>query len=142
MTAVLREITTDPVITTRLFGTIVVPASAVIHFPDAIPGFPAEEQFALLPAAAPAIRWLQSMNEPALAFLLATWAEVAEPLEGVEGEVYAIVTLPSATSGATANLQAPLLIDRLARTGRQLIRTDANPGTAVPVDLEALIRLA
>jgi len=142
MTAVLRDVTTDPIIATRLFGTIVVPSHTVMEFPDGIPGFPGERQFALLPAAAPAIRWLQSMNEPALAFLLVTWSEVAKPLAAVDGELYAIVTLPGSESGATANLQAPLVFDRMAQSGRQIIRTDDTPGTAVPLDLEALIRPA
>ena len=139
MTAALREVTPDPVIPTRLFGTIVVPRDLVIEFPTGIPGFPSDMEFALLPAAAPAIRWLQSMTNPALAFLLVTWNTIADPLVEVVGEAYAIVTLPGSETGATANLQAPLVIDRVTRSGRQVIRTDDTPGTAVPIDLEALI---
>jgi flagellar assembly factor FliW len=139
MTAVLREQMAEQTVHTRLFGAIAVPIDRIIDFPDGVPGFPAARQFALLPAVAPMLSWLQSLDAPALAFLLVTWETVAEPLLDIGGACYAIVTLPGAEPLASVNLQAPVVIDRIARLGRQIIRTDANPGTALPFDLEPLI---
>ena len=142
MTVAMRLGPADPSYPTRLFGQIVIPPTATIEFPDGIPGFPDARQFAQLAASTPALSWLQSLDEPALAFLLVEWPAVAEPLDADGADSYAVVTLPGANRPATANLQAPILIDRTRRRGRQAIRTDAAPGTAVPIDLEALIRLS
>jgi flagellar assembly factor FliW len=142
MTAVLREQIEEQTVQTRLFGAIAVPIDRIIDFPEGVPGFPEARQFALLPAVAPMLSWLQSLDAAQLAFLLVTWESVAEPLLDIGGSCFAIVTLPGADPIATVNLQAPVVIDRNARLGRQVIRTDANPGTALPFDLEPLIRPA
>lgn len=142
VTAVAHDQRRDVTVQTRLFGTIAVPPDRIIDFPDGIPGFPVTREFALLPAVAPALAWLQSLEVPELAFLLVTWGRVAEPLREIEGSCFAVVTLPGAGRPATTNLQAPVVIDRSRQVGRQVIRSDATPGTAVPFDLESLIHPA
>jgi len=140
MTAALRPATADSSFATRLFGRISVAPEAIISFADGLPGFAEARQFALLAAAAAGLYWLQSLDEPALAFLLVELRLIGEPVALLDGEQFAIVTLPATDRTATANLQAPVMVNRSTQQGRQLIRTDATPGTAVPIDLEALIR--
>jgi len=54
------------------FGTVQIPDEAVIRFEDGLYGFEDCHQFALLPVEAgnPRLQWLQSLDDPALAWLI------------------------------------------------------------------------
>lgn len=120
--------------TTR-FGTIDVPPEEVIKFPAGLPGFEDARRFVTIedPAAAPFV-WLQSLECPELAFLTICpllfvpdySPEISDEArqalcwtDDAEVEVLAIVTVPDDPRLMTANLRAPVLINRRARLGRQ-----------------------
>lgn len=133
----LAEDTADLQVTTRRFGLLQVPVDAVIAFPDGLPAFEECRRFALLPVRE-GIAWLQSVELPALAFLLArpdrivpgAWAELPHS--------WVIITLGGASGNATANLLAPLVIDPVTRQGRQQIAADDRWSTDHPVTLDQL----
>ncbi len=131
---------------TRLFGTLAYDPSDTITFPDGLPGFPEVRSFALLATPVEPLVWLQSLECPELAFLLvspegagASVSVVPETCRRQGLFAAAVVTLPGPGGGsATANLKAPVVIDRTARTGRQMILPESPFGTAHPFDLAAL----
>lgn len=113
---------------TRLFGPLAIPLESCYDFSLGLPGFPELRTFALLAAAPSGLHWLQSVDDPTLAFLLIDPARLVPDFDrrgmraGPEDLVLAIVTLPSEQGApATANLQAPLLLDPATRTARQCI---------------------
>jgi flagellar assembly factor FliW len=129
--------TTMQVKTTR-FGrleTVEVPDDARLTFPDGLPGFEDQTAFALIEDARYApFGWLQSLAEPAIRFLvmpaelaLAGYqVELSEdelvslgPLENGAPELLCILTVMDGLRSMTANLRAPLAIDRRTRRGRQ-----------------------
>jgi flagellar assembly factor FliW len=131
---------------TRLFGTLVYDPSDTITFPDGLPGFPEVRSFALLSTPVEPLVWLQSLDRPELAFLLVRPEAAGAGVEVVPETwrrhglfAAAVVTLPGPGGGhATANLKAPVVVDRAARTGRQMILPESPFGTAHPFDLAAL----
>lgn len=137
---------TSRAVSTRLFGELNLELSELVHFPDGLPGFPACRTFALLPTDVGALAWLQSADQPDLALLLVTSdaavpgaVTVPEPLRRKGLFTAMVVTLPGPDSGyATANLQAPIVIDRKTGLGRQVILPDSRFSVAHPFDLNAL----
>ncbi len=122
--------------TTR-FGAVEVPDDKVIRFPDGLLGFPEQQRYVLVqnPSGGP-FQWLQSVDEPALAFVAAEpghfFENYAVPasseelralcLESMEDAVVLVLlVVPPDPSRITANLQGPLLINPDARVGRQLV---------------------
>jgi flagellar assembly factor FliW len=141
-------------IATRLFGDLDVPDDAIFRFPDGLPAFDAQREFALLPAAREGTWWLQSTEEPGLAFLLADPFRVkpgyavdlspgdarALALEAPEDAlVLAVVVLPADRGApATVNLRAPVVLNLATRTGRQVVSRSEADSMAHPADLAAL----
>lgn len=124
---------------TRLFGTLTVTPDEIVVFPRGLPGFEEMRRFVLLPASAGGLFWLQSLDQPTLAFLLVETTRVAPDAWAQTPGALAIVTLPADDRPATANLRAPVLIDAIAGLGRQAITADSAYGTAEPFDLAALL---
>lgn len=130
---------------TRLFGPLTIPIEVCYEFSLGLPGFPGLRTFALLAAAPSGLHWLQSVEDPSLAFLLIDPARLVPEFDRAavrarpEDLLLAIVTLP-ATDGtpATANLQAPLLLDPRERTARQCILERSRWGFHHPVPLGQL----
>lgn len=98
-----------------------------ITFPDGLPGFADEREFALLPEQDSPFAFLQSLHEQDLTFLLvdpfAFFSDYSFRLndETVEKlaltdanppQVWCIVTVPEQAADMTANLLAPLLMNR------------------------------
>jgi flagellar assembly factor FliW len=126
------------------YGEIEVDERQKVRFPSGLFGFEALREFVLLDATQQPFYWLQSLEEPSVAFVLIDplmfrpdYSPDAEPEEiaeiGVASPddllVLAIVTIPESQKGMTANLQGPLLINRRARLGRQSISTNPRWGT-------------
>jgi len=129
-------------IKTTRFGHVEVDESKIIHFKRGILGFPNHKEYALLdPNTNSPLKWLQSIDEPALAFV------ITEPslfisdykidvfrndLEELETETvenlvhFVIVTVPSDPSRMTANLKGPLLINLDNYLAKQLVLDDPN----------------
>ncbi len=133
----------DPSITTvntRLFGELEVPDDAIVLFPAGLPGFEEARHWTLVESDNAATLWLQSLDEPALALLLVSVRRIAPEAWPQFSEAYAIVTLPRGRSTeATANLRAPVLIDRAARRGAQVIPDIAPWSVTHSFDLAAIL---
>lgn len=135
----------------ELLGPLSVPEDAVIAFPAGLFGFPDCRGFALLPANREGMFWLQSVEHPALAFVLIDpfplfpdYAAEVGPSDmaelgagdGSEVAVLAIVTLPASRSEQpTANLQGPIALSLKSRLGKQLALQDPDWGVRCPFDL-------
>ncbi len=133
------------------FGEIPVAESRVIRFPDGLPGFPGAHRFLLLETGeAQVFYWLQSLDDPALAFVvmdpallvpdymarlvLPEWdREFFSPLASTSLTAMVIVTFSGET--ATANLLAPLLVRDEERLGRQVILAESEEWLRQPVFL-------
>lgn len=123
---------------TSRFGAIEVDEHRIIHFPEGLLGFPDKNRFALLEdKTGSPFFWLQSLDEPGLAFVLTNpfsfkkdylqaLSEDEQKLfrneEGSEMVIFTLVTVPSGDPGkASTNLLGPLVIDAVRRTGRQVV---------------------
>jgi flagellar assembly factor FliW len=109
------------------FGEVEIPENLVIHVPDGIIGFPGYSDFALLdPSGGQSMfLWLQSVDKPELAFIVANPIEIAadytidlsEPdlirlgvAEKNPPALFVIVSVPPDNpENVNANLIAPLL---------------------------------
>ena len=129
---------------TKPFGTIEVDERQKLYFPYGILGFENLMNYVLLDAAQPPFYWLQSLDEPDMAFVLIdptffkpdyTHDLPQEDLEeiglaaGDDQLVFAIVTIPEDRTLMTANLQGPVIISKKNKLGRQSIT--ANPRWSV-----------
>ena len=122
------------VATTR-FGTVEIAEDRVITFPRGLLGFQQQRRFCLLqPNDDACFFWLQCVDEPGLAFVVADPAqffpEFSVPirpeqmddlrLKSLEdSQVFVIVNKVGTT--LTGNLQGPLVINTLERVGEQLV---------------------
>jgi len=123
--------------TTR-FGVIDVAEDRVITFPKGLLGFSTQKRFCLLePSEDACFFWLQSLDEPGLAFVVTDPALFVrdytvpvrqEQLDDLgiqkleDAQVFVIVN--KVDEWLTGNLQGPLVINTLARTGEQLVTAD------------------
>lgn len=120
--------------TTR-FGVVEVSEDRVIRFPRGILGFPEQERFCLLePGEDACFFWLQSVEDPALAFVVTDPAlfvpEFSVPIRAEQMESLGLERLEDAQvlvivnkvdETLTANLQGPLVVNTLTRVGEQLV---------------------
>jgi flagellar assembly factor FliW len=123
-------------------ATLPAPAAVqVLSLADPLPGFPGMRDFALLPAdAGGLVFWLQSVVPDGPRFLTVPAApyfpEYAPALprsaceelgidDAVAADIYLLITVPNGdVAGATANLRAPLVVNRATRRARQIVLTD------------------
>jgi flagellar assembly factor FliW len=129
--------------TVQRFGaaeTIHVAPSDVIEFPDGLIGMESLRRFALLvdPRIEPC-RWLQSLDRSDLSFVVVDprvvapdYALTAESLSGAD-ELLVIMTIHADPERSTANLLAPVVVDRAARTGRQVIQHESGYDVRHPI---------
>ena len=125
------------------FGELNVSEDDVIYFSKGLPGFAEEQRFALLPQGEESpFFFLQSTQDPNLTFLLvdpfAFFAEYHFEIDdklvaqlGLSAEqppiALCIVNVPQGKmQDMTANLSAPIIINRFARLGRQVVLTDTS----------------
>lgn len=131
---------------TRLFGEIEIDESKIITFEDGIIGFPDMKKFTLIfdeeKEGRPSISWLQSMDEPEIAFPVMDPLFVCETYNpSVEEEllknlgtikednlyVLVTVTVPQNIKELAVNLKAPLVINTDTRKASQIIVEDDLP---------------
>lgn len=127
------------------FGEVEVATDDIIEFVAPLPPFMAQRQYVLLadPAEEP-FHWLQSVEQPALALVVAPYEAVMSqsppslsPTHRAElgmqddevPETYLVISLGASPAEATANVLAPLYICRRTRRARQII-TGADAGLA------------
>ncbi|MDN5326566.1 MAG: flagellar assembly factor FliW [Moorella sp. (in: firmicutes)] len=135
---------------TSRFGTLEINPSDLFHFPQGIPAFEHLKEFFFYPIPEnPAFTWLQAVNDPEVAFLLvdpflffpsyavelpASLQEELAIKEPADALVYAVVTIPDGDiRRATANLVAPMVINRTARLGRQFVMEGTRYTTRHPL---------
>lgn len=120
--------------TTR-FGVVEVADDRLIEFPKGLLGFSARKRFCLLqPNDDACFFWLQSVEDPALAFVVTdpslfvpeyTVPIRAEQMESLrldrleDAQVFVIVN--KVADALTGNLQGPLVVNTLARVGEQFV---------------------
>lgn len=131
---------------TRLFGEIEIDESKIITFEDGIIGFPDMKKFTLIfdeeKEGRPSISWLQSMDEPEVAFPVMDPLFVCETYNpSVEDEllknlgtikednlyVLVTVTVPQNIKELAVNLKAPIVINTDTRKASQIIVEDDLP---------------
>lgn len=131
---------------TRLFGEIEIEESKIITFEDGIIGFPDMKKFTLIfdeeKEGRPSISWLQSMDEPEIAFPVMDPLFVCETYNpSVEDEllknlgtikednlyVLVTVTVPQNIKELAVNLKAPIVINTDTRKASQIIVEDDLP---------------
>lgn len=131
---------------TRLFGEIEIDESKIITFEDGIIGFPDMKKFTLIfdeeKEGRTSISWLQSMDEPEVAFPVMDPLFVCETYNpSVEDEllknlgtikednlyVLVTVTVPQDIKELAVNLKAPIVINTDTRKASQIIVEDDLP---------------
>ncbi len=131
---------------TRFFGEIEIEDEKIIHFEQGIIGFPELQHFTLIydeeKEKKSMISWLQSMDEPELAFPVMdplavcpdynpnVEEDILKPLGELKEDnlfVLVTVTVPSDVKQMAINLKAPIVINTDTRKGSQLIVDDDYP---------------
>jgi flagellar assembly factor FliW len=141
--------------TTR-FGEVEVEAEAIIEMPAGILGFGHSRHFALIrPSDEATFFWLQSVDEPQLAFIvtdpMAYFPEYDVPLreetlddlgldgEPTAGQVAVLVTVNKTADPRTGeqwltgNLMGPILVNTQGRRARQVVLTEKRWTTRQPL---------
>ena len=132
--------------TTR-FGAIEIAEDRVLTLPKGLLGFPRATRFCLLePGDDACFFWLQSVDEPSLAFVVTDPSlfvtDYSVPLRpgqmselGLsrleDAQVFVIVN--KVDQQLTGNLQGPLVINTLTRTGDQLVLAEKRWTTRHPL---------
>lgn len=120
------------------FGTIEIAPDRVINFPRGLLGFQQHKRYALLqPNDDACFFWLQCLEDPALAFVVTDpnifIKEYSVPIRGEQMEDLGLERLEDAqvfvivnkVGGVlTANLQGPLVVNTVSRTGDQFVLAD------------------
>lgn len=120
---------------TSRFGVVEIAEDRVITFPKGLLGFPNHTRYCLLePGEDTVFFWLQSIDDPALAFVVTDpglfFADYAVPIKGeqmgelglsslADAQVFVIVN--KIENNLTGNLQGPLIVNTLARRGEQVV---------------------
>jgi flagellar assembly factor FliW len=129
--------TTPRKIKTRLGGEVEITDRNLVRIAEGLLGFPDFEEFALIPHGEESpFLWLQSVDEPELAFItidprifqpdylpdVAPDDLTAIGLSDIaSAALLAIVVIPENPERMTANLQGPVLINPATHLGRQVI---------------------
>lgn len=125
---------------TRYHNEVEIKEEEILHFEKGIPGFPEEMKFVILPLNEDgSFSVLQSIETVGLAFVIASpfsffpgydfklEDSVVEELE-IKSEndvvVYSILTVEDPFEKTTANLQAPVIINKVSNKAKQVILVD------------------
>lgn len=127
-------------IQTKAMGTVTIVEKQIIDIPNGFYGFEQFKSFALIDAPQKPFIWVQSTEKKDLAFLaidpfifrgdyeIDIDDSLLDPL-GISSPsdvlVFALITVPSDGTSITANLQGPLIINRVNNLAMQVILTDA-----------------
>lgn len=131
-------------ISTTRFGTVECPADALVVFPAGLIGFPDAIRYVMLDHDRETpLKWLQSADDGSLAFVIINpgvikpeYQVVIEPEEIAELGAYAesdllvfvILTVPADDPRhVTANLRAPIVLNRRTQLAKQVILGDELP---------------
>jgi flagellar assembly factor FliW len=132
--------------TTR-FGTVSIADDRIIHLPKGLLGFGGFTRFCLLePADDACFFWLQSVEEPSLAFVVTDpnffVPDYSVPIRQEQADELGIKSLSDAQvfvivnkvdNLLTGNLQGPVVINTLTRTGEQFVLAEKRWTTRHPL---------
>jgi len=132
--------------TTR-FGVIEIAEDRVISFPSGVLGFPEHRRYCLLqPGDDACFFWLQSMDDPDLAFVVTDPTlfvqDYSVPIRAEQMKSLGLGTLDDAqvfvivnkvADELTGNLQGPLVINTLERVGEQMVLAEKKWTTRHPL---------
>jgi flagellar assembly factor FliW len=132
--------------TTR-FGTVEIADNRVITFPRGLLGFPEHKRYCLLePSQDACFFWLQSLDDPALAFVVTDPSffvpDYSVPIRSEQmsdlslqriedAQVFVIVN--KVDQALTGNLQGPLVINTLTRNAEQFVLAEKKWTTRHPL---------
>jgi flagellar assembly factor FliW len=136
-------------VATERFGDLEIEEERVLTFPEGLPGFPTATQFALIEVPGnEAFLWLQSLEDPSLAFLSAIpWPffpdyepevpdaqqELLELTDADDALVLCLLTVRREEREVTANLLGPLVVNKHTRIGRQVVLADSDHPLRAPL---------
>lgn len=137
-------------IETSTWGSLEITEEQVYQFPKGIPGFEQETKFALLSLEEGPFAYLQSLNEKELAFVVVDPfvfypdyefelpENESKELSLQEDQVYvrSIVTLKDPIENSSLNLLAPIVMNSIARTGKQIVLHNSPYRTNHPLWVE------
>lgn len=134
---------------TKYHGDLKVNEQEALTFDKGIPGFPEEKKFYIMPLSDDGIFLImQSAQTQSLAFVITNpfhfFKEydftIEDSIEKVldlkspeEVIVYSILTVQEPFNKTTANLQAPLIINKQTNKAKQVILKDSNYNTKHPI---------
>lgn len=125
---------------TQLVGPREVPASSILRFVTPLLGFDHLERFITFQTQAGPLHWLQSVEDPGIAFCLmapfdagidvdmeisAADAVDIGSVNEAEIEVYTVLVLEKDPSKIRTNLRAPILVCRRTGLAKQLVLSNA-----------------
>ncbi len=133
-------------ISTSRFGELEVPEASIMQIIGGVLGFPDESMFVLLEYSPP-FSWLQSVENPELAFVVVNAAEFGDeyvvPLpigdheiglnKDDEVAIMNLVTVRPDPSMTTVNLKAPIIVCLRTMKGRQFILDDERYPIRLPL---------
>jgi flagellar assembly factor FliW len=129
-------------IPSQALGAVEVQADRLITATEPLAGFPDCSTYALIEhvrkdgSASPSVFWLQAAERPFQAFVVTDpWGihpDYAPEISDVDARelqldnfedarVFAILTVPSAPSGITVNLRAPIVVNMAKRLAKQVV---------------------
>lgn len=137
------------IIKTKYHGETQIQEDQTIVFKNGLPGFTGEKKFVILPLSedSPFVV-LQSMQSEELAFIVAspfvffkdygfdldeTTVELLEIESAEDVEVMAILTIEEPFEKSTANLMAPIVVNRRKMLAKQVILHDSSYPTKQPI---------
>lgn len=128
------------------FGSLEVPADTVINFPTGLIGFASAQRFIMVEHKPP-FSWIQSVDEPSLAFVVVDGFEFGKQLDlkpplgdpncdfRAEDEyaILLIVTVRPDPKLTTINLKAPLFVNIRNKQALQVIYDDPRYSLRYPL---------
>ncbi|TFD95790.1 flagellar assembly protein FliW [Jeotgalibacillus sp. R-1-5s-1] len=130
---------------TKYHGEINETDFPALTFEEGIPGFPAEKDFVLVPLDQQSpFTVMQSKKEPELAFIIVNPFDFYPDYEiqlsdttiaklGIEQEsdvmIFSILTVQNPFKNTTANLQAPVVLNKKNKKARQIILNQSEYST-------------
>lgn len=124
-------------ISTKFVGEIEIDDKQIVLFPDGLPGFDENKKYVYIEIENSVFSCLQAIDDPNLAFITISPFLICPDYEfNLEPQVIAklkadkpdtllvlsFISIPAGEpNGATANLQAPVVINRVSQLGWQVI---------------------
>jgi flagellar assembly factor FliW len=130
------------------FGELSAAEEDILEFPEGLMGFHGLHRFALVtPSKQSPFRLAVSIEDPDVGFAVADPANLFSNYEvdlshecevlDIESDedlaVYVMLSVPEDAMRTTANLLAPLVVNRRTRVGRQLVLSDSRYSTRHPI---------